>query len=113
MQQEGRGTGLTNKIRAYMLQDLGSDTYDANLVLGFKPDERQYEVAAAMLKKFDVRSIRLLTNNPAKIKELEKYGVKIEEIVPLETPPNRYNRSYLETKKIRFGHLLSLDPSLK
>jgi 3,4-dihydroxy 2-butanone 4-phosphate synthase/GTP cyclohydrolase II len=108
MQQEGRGIGLTNKIRAYMLEDAGEDTYDANVDLGFKPDERSYELAAAMLKKFDVRSIRLLTNNPAKITELERYGVKIEERVPIETHPNKYNRAYLETKKTRFGHLLSL-----
>ncbi len=111
MQQEGRGIGLTNKIRAYMLQDFGSDTYDANILLGFKPDERQYEIAAAMLKKFDVRSIRILTNNPAKIRELERSGVRIKERVPLETPSSKYNRLYLETKKTKFGHLLSLGPS--
>jgi GTP cyclohydrolase II len=108
MQQEGRGIGLTNKIRAYMLEDLGEDTYDANVDLGFKPDERSYELAAAMLKRFNVRSLRLLTNNPGKITELERYGVKINERVPLEISPNKYNRSYLETKKTRFGHLLSL-----
>lgn len=112
MQQEGRGIGLTNKLKAYMLQDLGSDTYDANVSLGFKPDERQYELAAAMLNKLRVRSTRLLTNNLQKVKELQKYGVKIEERVPLEILPNKYNRAYLETKKTRFGHLLSLDPSL-
>lgn len=113
MQQEGRGIGLTSKLKAYMLQDLGSDTYDANVSLGFKPDERQYELAAAMLSKLRVRNIRLLTNNPQKVKELQKYGVKIEERVPLEIPPNQYNRAYLETKKARFGHLLSLNPSLE
>ena len=108
MQQEGRGIGLTNKIRAYMLQDAGSDTYEANIDLGFKPDERQYELAAAMLSKLNVKSIRLLTNNPEKIKELESYGVAVEERIPLETRPNRYNRRYLQAKKERFGHLLSL-----
>jgi len=108
MQQEGRGIGLTNKIRAYMLQDLGSDTYDANLTLGFKPDERQYELAAAMLRKLDVKSIRLMTNNPSKMRELERFGVKVDKRVPLEIPPNRYNQSYLQTKKNRFNHILSL-----
>jgi GTP cyclohydrolase II len=108
MQQEGRGIGLNNKIKAYMLQDLGSDTYDANLILGFKPDERQYEIAAAMLSKLDVKSIRLLTNNPNKIKELERFGVKIEKRVSLEIPPNKYNQTYLKTKKTRFKHVLSL-----
>ena len=108
MQQEGRGIGLTNKIRAYMLEDLGEDTYEANVDLGFKPDERDYEVAAAMLKRFDIRSIRILTNNPGKIEQLERYGVKISERVPLQVRPNRYNRSYLQTKKTRFGHLLTV-----
>jgi GTP cyclohydrolase II len=108
MQQEGRGIGLKNKIKAYMLQDLGSDTYDANLILGFKPDERQYELAAAMLRKLDVKSIKLLTNNTRKVKELESYGVIVKERIPLEITPNKYNQSYLQTKKKRFGHLLSL-----
>lgn len=109
MQQEGRGIGLTNKIRAYMLQDAGSDTYEANIDLGFKPDERQYELAAAMLSKLKVKSIRMLTNNPEKIKELENYDVAVEKRIPLETRPNRYNRRYLQAKKERFGHLLSLN----
>lgn len=111
MQQEGRGIGLTNKIRAYMLEDLGEDTYEANVDLGFKPDERDYEVAAAMLRRFDIKSIRLLTNNPEKIEQLERFGVKITERVPLQIRPNKYNRSYLETKKARFGHLLTLRKS--
>ena len=109
MQQEGRGIGLTNKLRAYMLQESGLDTYDANYFLGFKPDERQYEIAAAMLKKLEVKSIRLLTNNPTKIKELKKYGVKVRDRIRLEVPANEYNRVYLITKKRRLGHLLSLD----
>jgi GTP cyclohydrolase II len=107
MQQEGRGIGLINKIKAYMIQDEGFDTYDANIYLGLEPDERQYELAAAMLKKLNVSSIRLLTNNPQKMKELEKFGMKIERRVPLEIPPSEFNRSYLQTKKKRFGHLLS------
>ncbi|WXG44419.1 MAG: GTP cyclohydrolase II [Promethearchaeati archaeon SRVP18_Atabeyarchaeia-1] len=109
MQQEGRGIGLTNKIVTYMLQDLGADTYEANVDLGFKPDERDYELAAAMLRSLDVKSIRLLTNNPEKIVELRRYGIKISERIPLQIRPNKYNRSYLETKKARFGHLLSLE----
>jgi 3,4-dihydroxy 2-butanone 4-phosphate synthase/GTP cyclohydrolase II len=109
MQQEGRGIGLTNKIKAYMYQDRGVDTYDANLLLGFLPDLRQYELAAAMLKKFGILSIRLLTNNPQKIHDLEQFGVKITERIPIEIPPNSFNRYYLETKKDKFGHLLSLD----
>lgn len=108
MQQEGRGIGLTNKIKAYMLQDQGADTYEANVYLGFKPDERHYELSAAMLSKLKVKSIRLLTNNPEKIKELESYGVKVTERVPLEIPPNIHNIDYLKTKKTRFGHLLSI-----
>ncbi len=108
MQQEGRGIGLTNKIKAYMLQDAGDDTYEANVDLGFEPDERQYELAAAMLSKLNVKSIRLLTNNPEKMKQLKSYGVVVKERIPLETRPNKYNRSYLQTKKERFGHFLSL-----
>ncbi len=107
MQQEGRGIGLTNKIKAYMCQDQGLDTYEANVYLGFGPDQRQYELAAAMLKKLHVRSIRVLTNNPQKIEELQKFDVKIGERIPLEVAPNKFNRFYLETKKKRFGHLLS------
>jgi 3,4-dihydroxy 2-butanone 4-phosphate synthase/GTP cyclohydrolase II len=108
MQQEGRGIGLTNKIKAYMYQDKGIDTYDANIMLGFPPDLRQYELAAMMLKKFEVSSIRILTNNPQKIKDLEAFGVKIKERIPIEIPPNSFNRYYLETKKEKFGHILSL-----
>ena len=108
MQQEGRGIGLSNKIRAYMLQESGVDTYDANVLLGFQPDERQYEIAAAMLTKLAVKSVRLVTNNPMKIRELEKYGIKVTERVGLEIPPNEHNRAYLIAKK-RFGHFLSLD----
>jgi 3,4-dihydroxy 2-butanone 4-phosphate synthase/GTP cyclohydrolase II len=108
MQQEGRGIGLTNKIKAYMFQDQGADTYEANVLLGFPPDLRQYEVAAAMLKKFDIRSIRLLTNNPQKIKDLESFGVNVEKRVSIEIPPNGFNEAYLKTKKEKFGHILSL-----
>jgi GTP cyclohydrolase II len=109
MQQEGRGIGLTNKIKAYMYQDRGIDTYDANLLLGFPPDQRTYELAAAMLKKFQITTIRLITNNPEKIHDLEEFGVKIKARIPIEIPPNKFNRFYLETKKEKFGHILSLN----
>jgi 3,4-dihydroxy 2-butanone 4-phosphate synthase/GTP cyclohydrolase II len=109
MQQEGRGIGLTNKIKAYMCQDRGADTYDANLLLGFPPDPRTYELAAAMLKKLHISSIRLLTNNPQKIRDLEQFGVKIQTRIPVEAPANEFNLSYLETKKAKFGHILSLN----
>jgi 3,4-dihydroxy 2-butanone 4-phosphate synthase/GTP cyclohydrolase II len=109
MQQEGRGIGLSNKIKAYMLQDQGFDTYDANVFLGYRPDERQYEIAAAMLKKLELTNIRLLTNNPNKIKELKRYGITIKKRISLESPPNEYNHLYLMTKKERLGHLLSIN----
>lgn len=108
MQQEGRGIGLTNKIKAYMYQDQGVDTYEANVLLGFPPDSRQYELAAAMLKKINIHSIRLLTNNPQKIKDLESFGIVVEERMPIEIPSNAFNESYLKTKKEKFGHILSL-----
>jgi 3,4-dihydroxy 2-butanone 4-phosphate synthase/GTP cyclohydrolase II len=107
MLQEGRGIGLVNKIRAYQLQDAGFDTFDANLHLGFEPDERDYEVSAAMLNKLGVKSIRFLTNNPDKVKELTRFGVKISERVPLEIPPQKYDEVYLRTKRDRFGHTLT------
>ncbi len=108
-QAEGRGIGLVNKLRAYALQDSGYDTYDANIALGFKADERDYAVPAAMLKKLGVRSVRLLTNNPEKVEELERHGVKVSERVPHELPPHEHDRAYLETKRERFGHYLDLN----
>ena len=107
MQQEGRGIGLLNKLRAYALQDNGFDTYDANVALGFRPDQREYEVAGAMLEKLGVETIRLITNNPEKIKQLEKH-MEILERVPLDLPPTKYSLNYLQTKKQRFGHLLEV-----
>ncbi|MFX0185493.1 MAG: GTP cyclohydrolase II, partial [Candidatus Hodarchaeota archaeon] len=107
MQQEGRGIGLLNKLRAYALQDNGFDTYDANIALGFRPDQRDYEVAGEMLEKLGVKSIRLITNNPEKIKQLENY-ISISERIPLELPIQEYNVDYMQTKKTRFGHLLSI-----
>jgi 3,4-dihydroxy 2-butanone 4-phosphate synthase/GTP cyclohydrolase II len=109
MQQEGRGIGLVNKIKAYQLQDSGLDTYDANLHLGFEPDERDYEVSAAMLRKLGVKTLRLLTNNPDKINQLTKYGVIITERIQLELPVHEDDESYMRTKKQRFGHHLELD----
>ena len=106
MQQEGRGIGLANKIRAYELQDQGMDTYEANVHLGFEPDARDYEVSAAMIKKLDVKSIRLLTNNPEKELNLREYGIDVAERVPLQLPANENNLFYLQTKKERFGHKL-------
>ncbi len=106
MQQEGRGIGLLNKLRAYALQDNGYDTYDANVALGFGPDQRDYEVAGEMLSKLGVKNIRLLTNNPEKIKQLETY-IKILERIPIELPVTEYSLDYMETKKLRFGHYLS------
>ena len=108
MQQEGRGIGLANKIKAYQLQDKGLDTFDANLHLGFGPDQRDYDISAAILAKLGVKSIRLLTNNPDKVKQLRSYGVDIVEQVPLEVPANENNLKYMLAKKKRFGHKLSL-----
>ncbi|MFX0094632.1 MAG: GTP cyclohydrolase II [Candidatus Hodarchaeota archaeon] len=107
LQQEGRGIGLLNKLRAYSLQDEGLDTYDANTMLGFAPDARDYEIAAIMLKKLSIKSIRLLTNNPEKINQLKKYDVEIVERVSIELPTYDQSAFYMETKKQRFGHLLS------
>lgn len=109
MRQEGRGIGLTNKIRAYGLQDYGYDTVEANLALGFQDDEREYSAAAHMLWSLKVRSIRLMTNNPRKVEGLRKLGVRITERVPHLLPPNPHNRFYLETKAAKSGHLINLD----
>jgi GTP cyclohydrolase II len=109
LRQEGRGIGLLNKIRAYSLQDGGLDTVDANLALGFRDDERDYAVAAHMLASLTVRSVRLLTNNPRKVAELERYGMKVEGRVPHVMPANEHNRFYLETKASRSGHFIDFD----
>ena len=108
MQQDGRGSGLMNKIAAYKLQEEGLDTVDANLHLGFKADERDYGCGAQMLRHLGVRKMRLLTNNPVKRVGLEGYGLEIVENVPIEVTPNKFNRHYLETKKNRMGHTLHL-----
>ncbi len=109
MLQEGRGIGLMNKIKAYKLQEQGMDTVDANLHLGFKPDERNYGCGAQMLRHLGVHKMRLLTNNPTKRVGLEAYGLEIVENVPIEVQPNEYDYNYLKTKKDRMGHTLHLD----
>ena len=106
MHQEGRGIGLANKLRAYMLQDQGSDTVEANRKLGYPADLRDYGVGAQILVDLGVKEMRLLTNNPRKIIGLEGYGLKIKERVPLEIAPNSVNRRYLETKRDKLHHLL-------
>jgi len=108
LRQEGRGIGLKNKIRAYALQDYGMDTVEANLALGFRDDERDYAVAAHMLASLKVKSIQLMTNNPRKISELERYGVKISGRIPHILPPNPHNEFYLRTKAEKSGHLIDL-----
>ena len=106
LDQEGRGIGLVNKLRAYNLQDEGHDTVAANEKLGFKPDLRDYGIGAQILRDLGVRNLRLLTNNPRKIVGLEGYGLQVVERVPVEVVPNDSNRTYLATKRDRLGHLL-------
>ncbi len=108
LQQEGRGIGLGNKLKAYSLQDEGLDTVDANLHLGLAVDARSYRVAAQILQELGVRKIKLLTNNPAKIESLESFGIEILDRVALSTDIDQYNRDYLLTKKQRLGHFLDL-----
>ena len=108
MQPEGRGIGLMNKIAAYKLQEEGMDTVDANIHLGFKPDERDYGCGAQMLRHLGVHKMRLMTNNPTKRVGLEAYGLEIVENVPIEVSPNEYDYRYLKTKKERMGHELHL-----
>lgn len=106
LNQEGRGIGLGNKIRAYALQEAGQDTLQANESLGFDGDERHFAVAAAMLKKLGVKQIRLLTNNPKKLEDLDRFGVKVRSREPLVAVVHAHNQDYLDTKAKRFGHLL-------
>ncbi len=108
LNQEGRGIGLYNKMKAYKLQEEGRDTVEANVELGFKDDERDYGVGAGMLHALEVRNIRLLTNNPVKKTGLEGYGMTILETIPLEIPPNQHNQFYLETKRDKMGHFLNI-----
>ena len=108
MQQEGRGIGLMNKIAAYKLQEEGYDTVDANVHLGFKPDERDYGCGAQMLRHLGIQKMKLMTNNPTKRVGLEAYGLEIVENAPIEIMPNKYDKKYLETKRDRMGHTLHL-----
>ena len=109
LRQEGRGIGLTNKLRAYKLQEQGLDTVDANLKLGFMADKRDYGIGAQICRDLGLREIKILTNNPKKISRLEVYGIKIIEQVPLKAEPGEHNINYLRTKKCRLGHLLDED----
>ncbi|NGM81537.1 bifunctional 3,4-dihydroxy-2-butanone-4-phosphate synthase/GTP cyclohydrolase II [Paenibacillus sp. 7124] len=109
MRQEGRGIGLINKLRAYKLQEQGLDTVDANLELGFPADLRDYGIGAQILKDLGVRRIKLMTNNPRKIKGLEGYGLEVVERVPIQMPENEDNTNYLHTKQSKLGHLLNFD----
>jgi GTP cyclohydrolase II len=109
LRQEGRGIGLLDKLRAYNLQDEGYDTVDANLLLGHTPDEREYSMAAAILEDLKIDSIRLLTNNPHKIKDLEVHGVNVSGRVPVPVTVTQENALYLETKRQRMNHKLSLE----
>lgn len=106
MAQEGRGIGLVNKIRAYELQDEGLNTVEANEKLGFAADERDYSYCKEMLSSVGVSSVRLMTNNPAKIKGLEDTGIQVSERIAIETLPTKENKSYLEVKSKQMGHML-------
>lgn len=111
LRQEGRGIGLTSKVQAYALQDEGFDTVDANLHLGLPVDSRDYLLAAEMLRDQGVSQIRLLTNNPRKVNDLEKGGVEVVQRVPHETTPRPENQQYLKTKALKLGHLFGNSPT--
>lgn len=107
LRQEGRGIGITNKIRAYELQDRGRDTVQANLELGFPADMRNYKAAAGMIKEMGIKSVCLITNNPAKTDALLEYGIRVERRIPHEFGKQKYNSAYLEVKKRKMAHILS------
>lgn len=106
--QEGRGIGLMNKLLAYQLQDEGQDTVEANQRLGFRPDQRNYALCAAILHRFGVRSVKLMSNNPSKLEALIASGIPVVERVPIEIPPSAVSQHYLRTKKAKLGHLLEM-----
>jgi GTP cyclohydrolase II len=110
LRQEGRGIGLTNKIRAYALQADGHDTVDANRLLGLPDDARRYDVAKDMLEFLGVKSVRLMTNNPEKVKALRSLGVHVVGTIPVVVPPNAHSHSYLEAKRVRMAHELPERP---
>jgi len=112
LRHEGRGIGLFNKIKAYQLQEQGMDTVEANEALGFKADSRDYSVGVAMLMDLKVKSIRLMTNNPRKINGLEKSGIKVVDRVPIVMEPQKNNKYYLDTKKVKLGHMIDKDPDI-
>ena len=109
LRQEGRGIGLANKLHAYKLQEQGFDTYDANLELGFRADKRDYGLGAQICRDLGLKNVRILTNNPKKVSRLEVYGIRIVEQISLQVQSSKHNRKYLQTKKVRFGHLLDED----
>ncbi len=108
LRQEGRGIGLAAKLQAYKLQDSGLDTVEANLKLGFKADLRGYASCAQILKQLGIKQVRLITNNPAKVADLQKYGIEIVERVPASSEPTNNNRKYLAAKRDKLGHLIEL-----
>jgi 3,4-dihydroxy 2-butanone 4-phosphate synthase/GTP cyclohydrolase II len=105
LQQEGRGIGLMNKIKAYKLQEQGMDTVEANVHLGFAPDERKYHIASSILQMLGVNKVKLLTNNPEKISGLEIENIMVEKRIPLIIDANKYNKKYLNTKRLKMNHL--------
>ncbi|GGI75649.1 GTP cyclohydrolase-2 [Shewanella gelidii] len=107
LRQEGRGIGLLNKIKAYELQDKGANTVEANEKLGFPADMRQYDMIIPMLEKIGVDKVKLMTNNPRKVKAMQGFGIEVVERVPLQVGKNRYNESYLKTKSTKLGHMMS------
>nr|WP_319399559.1 GTP cyclohydrolase II [uncultured Carboxylicivirga sp.] len=108
LQQEGRGIGLMNKIMAYKLQEEGLDTVEANIQLGFAPDERNYHIASSILQLLEIKKVNLLTNNPEKISGLELNNIQVVERIPLVIKPNKYNKKYMNTKQERMNHLYNI-----